>query len=144
MAEELRALFGKYGPLTDVYVPVDYYTRDPRGFAYVQYPLKLTIGKPLVHTIVHNFLVFLYQKIQVLDDGVSNKSRTVLTRVSCNRKRQRSCQVNASQMYRDSVHDINGHSGVHTRLGTATQVKTKKRYSSAYSLTRSLHAPADL
>ena len=39
MAEELRALFGKYGPLTDVYVPVDYYTRDPRGFAYVQYPL---------------------------------------------------------------------------------------------------------
>ncbi|XP_061194210.1 serine/arginine-rich splicing factor 10-like [Saccostrea echinata] len=37
MAEELRALFGKYGPLTDVYVPVDYYTRQPRGFAYVQF-----------------------------------------------------------------------------------------------------------
>lgn len=58
MAEELRALFGKYGPLTDVYVPVDYYTRDPRGFAYVQYPLKLAIGKLLVHTIDLNFLFF--------------------------------------------------------------------------------------
>ncbi|GFR98050.1 serine/arginine-rich splicing factor 12-like [Elysia marginata] len=36
--EELRTLFGKYGPITDVYVPLDYYTRRPRGFAYVQYP----------------------------------------------------------------------------------------------------------
>ncbi|XP_064466069.1 serine/arginine-rich splicing factor 12-like isoform X2 [Ornithodoros turicata] len=35
--EDLRSLFGKYGPLTDVYVPVDYYTRRPRGFAYVQF-----------------------------------------------------------------------------------------------------------
>uniref|UniRef100_A0A0B6ZXA7 Serine/arginine-rich splicing factor 10 n=1 Tax=Arion vulgaris TaxID=1028688 RepID=A0A0B6ZXA7_9EUPU len=35
--EELRTLFGKYGPVTDVYVPMDYYTRRPRGFAYVQF-----------------------------------------------------------------------------------------------------------
>ncbi|CAN7997120.1 unnamed protein product, partial [Ixodes hexagonus] len=37
--EDLRSLFGKYGPITDVYIPVDYYARRPRGFAYVQYPL---------------------------------------------------------------------------------------------------------
>ena len=36
--DELRDLFGKYGPLKDVYVPLDYYTRRPRGFCYVQYP----------------------------------------------------------------------------------------------------------
>ncbi len=36
--EELRSLFGKYGPVSDVYVPVDYYTRRARGFAYIQYP----------------------------------------------------------------------------------------------------------
>ncbi|KAK3095313.1 hypothetical protein FSP39_013120 [Pinctada imbricata] len=34
MQEELRSLFGKYGRMTDVYVPVDYYSRNPRGFAY--------------------------------------------------------------------------------------------------------------
>ncbi|CAN8021618.1 unnamed protein product [Ixodes persulcatus] len=39
--EDLRSLFGKYGPITDVYIPVDYYARRPRGFAYVQYPLFL-------------------------------------------------------------------------------------------------------
>lgn len=37
--EELRSLFGKYGPISDVYIPMDYYTRRPRGFAYIQYPL---------------------------------------------------------------------------------------------------------
>ncbi|XP_060579127.1 serine/arginine-rich splicing factor 10-like isoform X1 [Ruditapes philippinarum] len=35
--EELRSMFGKYGPLSDVYVPLDYYTRRPRGFAYIQF-----------------------------------------------------------------------------------------------------------
>jgi FUS-interacting serine-arginine-rich protein 1 len=35
----MRAMFGKYGHLTDVYIPLDYYTRRPRGFAYIQYPL---------------------------------------------------------------------------------------------------------
>ncbi|XP_041368171.1 serine/arginine-rich splicing factor 10-like isoform X2 [Gigantopelta aegis] len=35
--EELRSLFGKYGPVTDVYIPQDYYTRRARGFAYVQF-----------------------------------------------------------------------------------------------------------
>lgn len=38
--EELRDLFGKYGPLKDVYLPLDYYTRRPRGFCYVQYPFR--------------------------------------------------------------------------------------------------------
>jgi len=31
-------MFAKYGPVSDVYIPVDYYTRRCRGFAYVQYP----------------------------------------------------------------------------------------------------------
>ena len=36
-SEELRELFNRYGPVSDVYVPMDYYTREPRGFAYVQF-----------------------------------------------------------------------------------------------------------
>uniref|UniRef100_A0A673JQT1 Serine/arginine-rich splicing factor 10 n=1 Tax=Sinocyclocheilus rhinocerous TaxID=307959 RepID=A0A673JQT1_9TELE len=35
---DLRREFGRYGPIVDVYVPVDFYSRRPRGFAYVQYP----------------------------------------------------------------------------------------------------------
>ncbi|XP_072275437.1 serine/arginine-rich splicing factor 10 isoform X1 [Pyxicephalus adspersus] len=35
--EDLRREFGRYGPIVDVYVPLDYYTRRPRGFAYVQF-----------------------------------------------------------------------------------------------------------
>ncbi|KAL6462347.1 hypothetical protein MHYP_G00287690 [Metynnis hypsauchen] len=37
--EDLRREFGRYGPIVDVYVPVDFYSRRPRGFAYIQYPL---------------------------------------------------------------------------------------------------------
>lgn len=37
-AEDLRGMFSKYGPVTDVYIPLDYYTRRHRGFAYIQYP----------------------------------------------------------------------------------------------------------
>ncbi|PIO23667.1 hypothetical protein AB205_0023720, partial [Aquarana catesbeiana] len=37
-SEDIRREFGRYGPIVDVYVPLDYYTRRPRGFAYVQYP----------------------------------------------------------------------------------------------------------
>lgn len=36
--EDLRREFGRYGPIVDVYIPVDFYSRRPRGFAYIQYP----------------------------------------------------------------------------------------------------------
>uniref|UniRef100_A0A671L2L9 Serine/arginine-rich splicing factor 10 n=1 Tax=Sinocyclocheilus anshuiensis TaxID=1608454 RepID=A0A671L2L9_9TELE len=31
---DLRREFGRYGPIVDVYVPVDFNSRRPRGFAY--------------------------------------------------------------------------------------------------------------
>ncbi|XP_022661762.1 serine/arginine-rich splicing factor 10-like isoform X1 [Varroa jacobsoni] len=34
---DLRDAFGRYGPLLDVYIPLDFYTQKPRGFAYVQF-----------------------------------------------------------------------------------------------------------
>ncbi|XP_026087244.1 serine and arginine rich splicing factor 10b [Carassius auratus] len=37
--EDLRREFGRYGPIADVYIPLDFYSRRPRGFAYIQYPL---------------------------------------------------------------------------------------------------------
>lgn len=38
--DDLRQLFSRYGPIQDVYIPMEYYTKEPRGFAYVQYPLN--------------------------------------------------------------------------------------------------------
>ena len=38
--DDLRKIFGKYGEISDVYIPLDYYTKEPRGFSYIQYPLK--------------------------------------------------------------------------------------------------------
>ncbi|KAL2317244.1 hypothetical protein Fmac_031120 [Flemingia macrophylla] len=35
--EELRAPFERFGPVRDVYIPKDYYTGEPRGFAFVQF-----------------------------------------------------------------------------------------------------------
>ncbi|XP_063773040.1 serine/arginine-rich splicing factor 12 isoform X3 [Pseudophryne corroboree] len=35
--EDLRREFGRYGPIVDVYIPLDYYNRRPRGFAYIQF-----------------------------------------------------------------------------------------------------------
>ncbi|XP_056154575.1 serine/arginine-rich splicing factor 10-like [Lampris incognitus] len=35
--EDLRREFGRYGPIVDVYIPLDFYTRQPRGFAYIQF-----------------------------------------------------------------------------------------------------------
>jgi len=55
--EELRSLFGKYGPLSDVYVPLDYYTRRPRGFAYIQYP-SLFVAHVFTHVLNVYFCSF--------------------------------------------------------------------------------------
>uniref|UniRef100_UPI0037E7588E serine/arginine-rich splicing factor 10-like n=1 Tax=Semicossyphus pulcher TaxID=241346 RepID=UPI0037E7588E len=35
--EDLRREFGRYGPIVDVYIPLDFYTRQSRGFAYIQF-----------------------------------------------------------------------------------------------------------
>ncbi|XP_033633595.1 serine/arginine-rich splicing factor 10-like [Asterias rubens] len=35
--DDLRKIFGKYGEISDVYIPLDYYTKEPRGFSYIQY-----------------------------------------------------------------------------------------------------------
>ncbi|XP_069582479.1 serine/arginine-rich splicing factor 12 [Ranitomeya imitator] len=35
--EDLRREFGRYGPIVDVYIPLDYYNRRSRGFAYIQF-----------------------------------------------------------------------------------------------------------
>ena len=53
--EDLRQMFCRYGPIQDVYLPLDYHTRDPRGFAYVQYPFVCVCSYVYcVHIINYN------------------------------------------------------------------------------------------
>jgi len=47
--EELKSLFGKYGPISDVYIPLDYYTRRCRGFAYIQFEDARDADEALYH-----------------------------------------------------------------------------------------------
>ena len=35
--DDIRRLMDKYGEIRDVYIPQDYYTRKPRGFAFVEF-----------------------------------------------------------------------------------------------------------
>jgi len=35
--EDLKRLFGKHGRIVDITVPLDYYTRDPKGFAFIEF-----------------------------------------------------------------------------------------------------------
>ncbi|XP_066379632.1 serine/arginine-rich SC35-like splicing factor SCL33 [Miscanthus floridulus] len=35
--DDLRRPFGKFGRLKDIYLPKDYYTREPKGFGFIQY-----------------------------------------------------------------------------------------------------------
>ncbi|RHZ53333.1 hypothetical protein Glove_443g54 [Diversispora epigaea] len=35
--EDLEPVFKEFGRLKDVYIPKDFYTREPRGFAYIEY-----------------------------------------------------------------------------------------------------------
>lgn len=52
--EDLRREFGRYGPVVDVYIPLDFYSRRPRGFAYIQYPFasKVRIMKSVFSLII--------------------------------------------------------------------------------------------
>ena len=35
--EDLKKIFGRYGRLVDITLPVDYYTRDAKGYGFVEY-----------------------------------------------------------------------------------------------------------
>ena len=46
--DEIKSEFRKFGDIKDVRIPVDFHTRDPRGFAYVEYVLKINLRGRLI------------------------------------------------------------------------------------------------
>lgn len=59
--EDLRREFGRYGPIVDVYIPLDFYTRQPRGFAYIQYPF-LKKKKITVFLVANVLILFQHRR----------------------------------------------------------------------------------
>ncbi|XP_019724607.1 serine/arginine-rich splicing factor 10 [Hippocampus comes] len=53
--EDLRREFGRYGPIVDVYIPLDFYTRRPRGFAYIQFE-DVRDAEDALHNLDHKWV----------------------------------------------------------------------------------------
>ncbi|XP_037129963.1 serine/arginine-rich splicing factor 10 [Syngnathus acus] len=53
--EDLRHEFGRYGPIVDVYIPLDFYTRRPRGFAYIQFE-DVRDAEDALHNLDHKWM----------------------------------------------------------------------------------------
>ncbi|XP_067367110.1 serine/arginine-rich splicing factor 10 isoform X2 [Channa argus] len=53
--EDLRREFGRYGPIVDVYIPLDFYTRRTRGFAYIQFE-DVRDAEDALHNLDHKWV----------------------------------------------------------------------------------------
>ncbi len=43
--EDLKKIFGRYGRIVDITLPLDYYTRDAKGYGFVEYEESRDAGK---------------------------------------------------------------------------------------------------
>ena len=55
--ENLEELFGKYGPLSEVHLPIDRYTKKIKGFAFITYMIPEHAVKAHAELDGSNFLV---------------------------------------------------------------------------------------
>ncbi|XP_075962927.1 uncharacterized protein srsf10a isoform X3 [Anarhichas minor] len=53
--EDIRREFGRYGPIVDVYIPLDFYTRRGRGFAYIQFE-DVRDAEDALHNLDHKWV----------------------------------------------------------------------------------------
>ncbi|XAR72011.1 hypothetical protein NMG60_11018499 [Bertholletia excelsa] len=68
--EELRVPFERFGPVRDVYLPKDYYTGQPRGFAFVEFVDPYDAGEAQYHM---NGQIFAGREISVVVAAESRK-----------------------------------------------------------------------
>uniref|UniRef100_A0A453H1C5 RRM domain-containing protein n=1 Tax=Aegilops tauschii subsp. strangulata TaxID=200361 RepID=A0A453H1C5_AEGTS len=68
--EDLRVPFERFGPVRDVYLPKDYYTREPRGFAFVEFVDPYDASDAQYHL---NHTVFCGREITVVVASESRK-----------------------------------------------------------------------
>ena len=49
--EDLKRLFQKYGKLVDVTIPLDYYSRQPKGYCFIEYEDPRDAEKAQYHMV---------------------------------------------------------------------------------------------
>uniref|UniRef100_A0A0D9Y0M6 RRM domain-containing protein n=1 Tax=Leersia perrieri TaxID=77586 RepID=A0A0D9Y0M6_9ORYZ len=69
-AEDIRVPFERFGPVRDVYLPKDYYTGEPRGFAFVEFVDPYDASEAQYHM---NRQVFFGREITVVLAAESRK-----------------------------------------------------------------------
>jgi len=69
-AEDLRVPFERFGPVRDVYIPKDYYSGEPRGFAFVEFVDPYDASEAQYHM---NRQVFFGREITVVLAAESRK-----------------------------------------------------------------------
>ncbi|PWZ54994.1 Serine/arginine-rich SC35-like splicing factor SCL30 [Zea mays] len=69
-AEDLRVPFERFGPVRDVYIPKDYYSGEPRGFAFVEFVDPYDASEAQYHM---NRQVFFGREIAVVLAAESRK-----------------------------------------------------------------------
>ena len=85
-AEDLGRLFSQYCRVTDVHIPLDHYTGEPRDFAYVQYPFFFL--KSLILSLVSFSLSLLRFGTKMTFLSFDNQGKRVGKRAKVTRKRQ--------------------------------------------------------
>jgi FUS-interacting serine-arginine-rich protein 1 len=56
----LKKIFGRYGRIVDITLPLDYYTRDAKGFGFVEYEESRDAGKSEYYLIKMKQKKFLF------------------------------------------------------------------------------------
>jgi hypothetical protein len=54
----MKKIFGRYGRIVDITLPLDYYTRDAKGYGFVEYEESRDAGKEIY--LIKNRFNFLF------------------------------------------------------------------------------------
>lgn len=81
--EDLRDIFSKFGCIKDVYIPRDYYSRVPRGFAYIEYSFHYNNNylRPFLLFVISltallfPVIIFTFDSVQDAENAVRSSGR---------------------------------------------------------------------
>ncbi|GMH30591.1 hypothetical protein Nepgr_032434 [Nepenthes gracilis] len=128
--EELRVPFERFGVVRDVYIPKDYYTGEPRGFAFVQFVDAYDAREALYHM---NGQLFSGREISVVAAAESRKRPEEMRRKARGPSRyggRRSPRHGRSHSHSRSPHHHSG-SGGRYRSGSYTPSPRRHDYTTS-------------
>ncbi|KAK1298618.1 Serine/arginine-rich splicing factor 33 [Acorus calamus] len=133
--EELRAPFERFGPVRDVYLPKDYYTGQPRGFAFVQFVDPYDASEAQYHM---NGQVFGGREITVVLAAETRKRPEEMR----HRARVRGPSANDGRRYHGRSHSRSVSRSRSPRYGSASRARHRSRSYSPAPRRRADYSPS--